>query len=62
MVKENQYVSSKGGETMKKDVSPKKYTKPELTVYGDVSVITAQNGSSFVDVPLGSNCCNVAGS
>lgn len=41
----------------------KAYSKPQLTVHGDVRKITLQNGNEVTDVPIGTPCCNdVAGS
>jgi hypothetical protein len=41
----------------------KKYVKPSLTVYGNVSKITEQHGHTYSDVPIGTpvtgpgDCC-----
>ncbi|MGH7770351.1 MAG: lasso peptide [Candidatus Binatia bacterium] len=45
------------------DAEKKRYTTPQLKVYGKLEEITQQNGSSVIDVPIGTPCCNnVAGS
>ena len=45
------------------DSEKKLYSTPRLTVYGKVEEVTQQNGASFIDVPIGTPCCNnIAGS
>ena len=39
---------------MQENIKEKKtYSAPELTIHGDVEVITQQGGASLTDVPIG---------
>jgi hypothetical protein len=43
------------------DSEKKRYTTPQLKVYGKLEEITQQSGTSTIDVPIGTPCCtNIA--
>ncbi|MBF2004241.1 MULTISPECIES: hypothetical protein [Chlorogloeopsis] len=37
------------------NLQKKTYTKPEVTVYGDIETLTQQGGASSTDVPQGTS-------